>query len=140
MSSGELLAVLCRAINVAFAIARLANSAVCRDYSPRAPQQLKFALKRAGLLIGRMRAFSRPNRDSRTGRDLCCANKGEQMAPRGARGRLVVSSIRNRPTEAQRRDVAVLWLMSAAPMSASAFHAKLMRLPVASHRAPGVTN
>ena len=35
-----------------------------------------------------------------------------------ARPRLVVPSIRNRPTETESRDVAVLWFLSAAPSSA----------------------
>ena len=44
-----------------------------------------------------------------------------------------VPSVQNRPTDTQRRDVAVLWFLSAAPASAQAFTLDFLSSPV-SHR------
>ena len=72
-----------------------------------------------------MQSSRRAGRDYNTGQEICCANKGEEGDRAATAARGSPPSIRNGPTETQRRDVAVLWFLSAPPASAPEFTPRL---------------
>ena len=126
-------AVRCWAINVTLCSAAHNEDTLLPRFERRAPSKVKPALSSPARYWSSQQSSRRSNRDPRTARDISFANKAEQMAPRVVRVCLV-PSIRNRPTETQRPDAAVVWFLSVAFASAKHLRADFFVNHLGSHR------